>query len=137
MVAVPQIYPWAWLLLASGIVMRAAQWLERPALEWRRWVLLSLPALLGLALVVAGFVRGGDWLKQMREAGRPLPPADSPNVLLIVLDTVRADCLSLYDYRRATSPTLKRLAERGIRFDSARATAPWTLASHASMFTGC
>jgi len=137
MVAVPQIYPWAWLLLALGIAMRVAPWLERPALGWQRWVMLSFPALLGLALVVAGFVRGGDWLKEMREAGRPLPPADSPNVLLIVLDTVRADCLSLYGYPRATTPILKRLAERGVRFDSARATAPWTLASHASMFTGC
>ena len=56
-----------------------------------------------------------------------MPPADSPNVLLIVLDTVRADRLSLYGYLRDTTPILKRLAERGIRFDQARATAPWTL----------
>ena len=67
---------------------------------------------------------------------RPLPSGDPPNVLLIVLDTVRADRLSLYGYRRPTSPTLERLAKRGIRFDEARATAPWTLPSHASMFTG-
>ena len=79
---------------------------------------------------------GGDRVKEWREAVRPFPPADSPNVLLIVLDTVRADHLSLYGYRRATSPTLARLAKRGIRFDEARATAPWTLPSHASMFTG-
>jgi arylsulfatase A-like enzyme len=55
---------------------------------------------------------------------------------LIVLDTVRADRLSLYGYPRPTSRTLERLAKRGIRFDEARATAPWTLASHATMFTG-
>ena len=80
---------------------------------------------------------GGDRLKeQWRERGRPLPPAGSPNVLLIVLDTVRADHLSLYGYHRPTSPALERLAKRGIRFDEARATAPWTLASHASLFTG-
>ena len=83
-----------------------------------------------------GSVFGGDWLKQRREAGRPLPPANSPNVLLIVLDTVRADRLSLYGYQRRTTPTLERLAKRGIRFDAARATAPWTLPSHASLFTG-
>ena len=53
-----------------------------------------------------------------------------------MLDTVRADHLSLYGYERRTSPTLERLAKRGIRFDQARATAPWTLPSHASMFTG-
>ncbi len=57
-------------------------------------------------------------------------------MLLIVLDTVRADRLSLYGYRRPTSPALERLAQRGIRFDEARATAPWTLPSHASLFTG-
>ena len=105
-------------------------------MRWRRWLKLSFPCLLALVLVVAGLVFGGDWLKEWREARRPLPPADSPNVLLIVLDTVRADHLSLYGYQRATTPTLERLAKRAIRFDEARATAPWTLASHASMFTG-
>ena len=79
---------------------------------------------------------GRDWLKERREASRPLPSGDPPNVLLIVLDTVRADRLSLYGYRRPTSPTLERLARRGVRFDEARATAPWTLPSHASLFTG-
>ena len=73
--------------------------------------------------------------KSASRAGR-LPPAGSPNVLFIVLDTVRADHLSLYGYPRSTTPTLKRLAENGIRFDRARATAPWTLPSHASFFTG-
>jgi arylsulfatase A-like enzyme len=136
MVAGPQIYASAWLVLASGIAMRVAPWLERPARAWRRWMLLSFPVMVGCVAVVAGFVFGGDRLEEMREAGRPLPPADAPNVLLVVLDTVRADRLSLYGYPRATSPNLKRLAERGIRFDEARATAPWTLPSHASMFTG-
>ena len=53
-----------------------------------------------------------------------------------MLDTVRADRLSLYGYQRPTTPALERLAKRGIRFDAARATAPWTLMSHASFFTG-
>jgi arylsulfatase A-like enzyme len=133
LVAGPQIYPWAWLLLACGIALRLVPWLERSA---RRWVTVSFPALLGSVLVVAGLVCGGDWLKQRRETSRPLPPAHSPNVLLVVLDTVRADHLSLYRYPRATSRALEQLAERGIRFDEARATAPWTLPSHASLLTG-
>ncbi len=136
MAGIPQVYSWAWLLLATGFAMRIAPWLERTVVRWRRWAMLSLPALLGLVVVVAGFVYGGDRLKLMREARRSLPAAASPNVLLIVLDTVRADRLSLYGYPRATTPVLKKLAERGIRFDEARATAPWTLPSHASMFTG-
>ncbi len=92
--------------------------------------------LVGLVLILAASIHVGDWLKQRREASRALPRSDAPNVLLIVLDTVRQDRLSLYGYRRPTTPTLERLAGRGIRFDDARATAPWTLASHASFFTG-
>lgn len=67
---------------------------------------------------------------------RPVPLPGSPNVLFVVLDTVRADRLSLYGYRRSTSPALERLARHGVRFDNARAPAPWTLASHASFFSG-
>jgi arylsulfatase A-like enzyme len=136
LVASPQIYTAAWLLLALGIAARLAPRLERPGTWWRRGLIASFPALLGLVGVLAGLVLGRDRLEQWREAGRPLPPADAPNVLVIVLDTVRADHLSLYGYSRPTSPTLERLAERGIRFDEARATAPWTLPSHASLFTG-
>jgi len=136
MVAGPQIHQGACLLLALGIASCLVPRLERPETRLRRWLLLSLPILLGSVLVVAGFVFGGDRLKEWREAARPLPPAEAPNVLFIVLDTVRADHLSLYGYQRATSPSLVRLANRGIRFEEARATAPWTLPSHASMFTG-
>ncbi len=92
--------------------------------------------MVGLVALLAGYVVAVDRFKQNREADRPLPPANSPNVLLIVLDTVRADRLSLYGRERPTTPVLERLASRGIRFDEARATAPWTLPSHASMFTG-
>jgi len=59
-----------------------------------------------------------------------------PNVLLIVLDTVRAKSLGLYGYGRPTTPRLERLARYGTVFKSAFSTAPWTLASHATMFTG-
>ena len=60
----------------------------------------------------------------------------SPNVLFLVLDTVRAKSLSLYGYGRETSPRLDRLARSGVTFAQARSTAPWTLPSHAGMFTG-
>jgi arylsulfatase A-like enzyme len=136
LVAGPRIYPWAWFIVASGIAMRLVPLLERAEIGWRRGMLLTFPGLLGAVLVVAGVLFGGDWLKQRREAARPLPPAGAPNVLLIVLDTVRADRMSLYGYQRSTTPALERLAQRGIRFAEARATAPWTLASHASMFSG-
>ena len=138
MVAIPQVYPWAWMILASAIAMRLAPVLERWGPRWRRWPRSTIPSLLALSsvAVVAGLVVGTDWYKQWRESARPFPPGDPPNVLLIVLDTVRADHLNLYGYPRDTSRTLNRLAKRGITFTEARSTAPWTLASHASLFTG-
>jgi arylsulfatase A-like enzyme len=135
-VAVPRIYPAAWAILALGIASLMAQVLEKHTTGMRRRLVRSFPFLLGTVLVLAMVVFGGDWLKERRQAGRPLPPPDSPNVLLVVLDTVRADRLSVYGYERPTTPVLERLARRGIRFDEARATAPWTLPSHASFFTG-
>jgi hypothetical protein len=126
----------AWFLVALGVAFRVAPILERHPAGARRWLVRSVPILLGLALLPAGWIAGVDGIKQWSEAGRPWPPAGAPNVLLIVLDTVRADHLSAYGYPRGTTPTLERLAARGIRFDEARAPAPWTLASHASFFTG-
>jgi arylsulfatase A-like enzyme len=63
-------------------------------------------------------------------------PQPRPNVVLIVMDTTRADHLSLYGYDRDTTPYLASLAEEAIRFDHAYATSPWTVSSHASLFTG-
>jgi len=136
MVAGPQIYVEAWIILALGIAVRLVPWLERHPIGLRRWLLWSFPGLVGLVMIMAGSVVAGDWLKERRAASRPLPAADSPNVLFIVLDTVRADHLSLYGYGRTTTPKLEQLAKLGIRFENVRATAPWTLPSHASMFTG-
>jgi len=58
------------------------------------------------------------------------------NVLLISLDTLRPDHLSCYGHARETSPTIDALAARGVRFADASSAAPWTLPSHATMFTG-
>ena len=60
-----------------------------------------------------------------------------PNVVLISLDTVRADHLSLYGYKRPTTPHLEAWARRWATvFETAVASAPWTLPSHVSMFSG-
>lgn len=65
------------------------------------------------------------------------PPAERPaNVLLITLDTVRADRIGAYGHREATTPAMDRLAAEGIRFERATAPTPTTLPSHASIFTG-
>ena len=59
-----------------------------------------------------------------------------PNVLLITLDTTRADRLGCYGYAAAATPHLDRLAADGVRFAQAISPAPLTLPAHASLFTG-
>ncbi len=60
----------------------------------------------------------------------------SPNVVLIVIDTCRADRLSCYGYSKKTTPNIDALAREGILYERAYATDFWTLPSHASLFTG-
>jgi len=121
-------------------VLGIATWLvpvlQRHAAGFRRCVGLSFPVLAGLIPLLAASVWTGDRLEEWREEARPLPAPGSPNMLLIVLDTVAADHLSLHGYSRPTCPTLEGLAQRGVRFDRAQATSSWTLPSHASFFTG-
>ncbi len=57
------------------------------------------------------------------------------NVILVSIDTLRADHLSSFGYRRDTSVNLGRLAAEGTKFVHAQSQAPWTLPSHATMFT--
>ena len=64
------------------------------------------------------------------------PVSDQPMVVLVSIDTLRADHLSSYGYERKTSPFLDTLAESGTRFEFARSASPWTLPAHATMLTG-
>ena len=99
----------------------------------RRTVPLLGGALLTIILATIG---GRAWSEHRALAALPPAPPNARNVLLIVWDTVRASNLSLHGYARQTTPNLERLAGRGVRFDLAFSTAPWTLPSHASLFTG-
>lgn len=58
------------------------------------------------------------------------------NILIITIDTLRADHISSYGYHLVTSPNLDRLAQKGIRFDQAYTTIPLTGPAHTSLFTG-
>lgn len=59
-----------------------------------------------------------------------------PNIIFLVLDTLRAERMSLYGYEKDTTPVLGELSTESTVFDWGIATAPWTIPSHASMFTG-
>jgi arylsulfatase A-like enzyme len=62
-------------------------------------------------------------------------PSPRPNLLLISIDTLRADHVSCYGYPKTTTPTIDRVAKEGHRFTRAYAPMPSTLPSHASLFT--
>jgi arylsulfatase A-like enzyme len=131
------LYPVACVILAGGLAASTSRLVRDHGPRFRRLVRRSLPASLGLVALLT-VVQGGRILLAEPRALASLPAAapGAPNVLLIVLDTVRADHLSPYGYGRDTTPHLARLAREGIRFEQARAAAPWTLPSHATMFTG-
>jgi len=65
-----------------------------------------------------------------------LSSGQSPNIVLIVMDTVRQDHLSSYGYKRETSPRLSELAEQSRTFYNAYSTSSWTSSAHASLFSG-
>jgi len=67
---------------------------------------------------------------------RRQPRPARPHVVLISIDTLRADHMSLYGYRRETTPFLDQFAKHAFVFERAFSTAPWTAPAHASMFTG-
>jgi arylsulfatase A-like enzyme len=131
------LHPLACVALACGVAARGVPWVEA---RWRRsqglvargfWPLCGV-----LGLLVAVEYPRVKRAEAHALAALPRPRPGLPNVLLIVMDTVRADHLSTFGLPRPTSPFLTRLAGRGVKFNHARSTAPWTLPSHASLFTG-
>jgi arylsulfatase A-like enzyme len=63
-------------------------------------------------------------------------PARDPRIVLVSIDTLRADHLGCYGYGRPTSPALDALAAGGVLFQDVTSPSPWTLPAHASLLTG-
>ena len=97
----------------------------------------GLRACAGLVVVVAvWWVCWGVSPPRRSTAPAPAPADGRPNVLLIVLDTVRADYLSCYGHKSPTTPHLDALADRGVLFENCITPGGWTAPAHASLFTG-
>jgi arylsulfatase A-like enzyme len=81
---------------------------------------------------------GWSELRIVRERHRERQPSDrkAPNVLILLVDTLRADVLGCYGAAPSPSPALDALARRGLVFDQVIAQSSWTLPSVASIFTG-
>ncbi len=133
----PPLHWAAAVMIALGVGLRAARLARPRERSLRALVQVSAWPLLGLIVLAGGGRRGLEWWEERRaRAALPGSAAGRPSVLLLVLDTVRAINLSLYGYHRPTTPALAEFARQGVRFDRAIATSPWTLPSHASLFTG-
>ncbi len=134
LLAIRALHPAAAVALALGVGFRLGRWMVRPTAGWRRLsyvgagiVILAMPACL--------FARWNAVVRTpVLSPSRPV--AGSPNLLWIVVDTLRADHMSLYGYDRPTTPEIQAWAKEGITFETARSAAPWTLPSHVTMFTG-
>jgi arylsulfatase A-like enzyme len=124
------------LLIATGVAVQTVRIVNAHPVGFFRLVRRTLPIMVVLVLVsaaVLAFRRTSTERKAV--AGLPAAPS-TPNVLLLILDTVRAFNLSAYGYHRPTTPNLARRAENGVRFERAFVTSGWTLPSHSGIFTG-
>lgn len=125
------------LILSFGVAVQTARSLRRRESGALRFFRRSVKYLIAIVVFLAAL--GGIW-DGWRESSMvaKLPPSrtGAPNLLLITLDTLRADHLSSYGYERHTSPNIERLAQGGALFESAFSPSSWTLPAHASMFTG-
>jgi len=79
---------------------------------------------------------GGLVLERRSDRPRTRASSSEPNIVLVVMDTLRADRTSAYGYARRTTPALESLAARGTVFESAFSTSSWTWPSTASILTG-
>jgi arylsulfatase A-like enzyme len=104
----------------------------------RRRIAVSFVGVLWMVLV---FRVGPAHKRKVHDPGLGTPAyataeAAHPDILLLVVDTLRADHLGAYGDRRSLSPHIDRLAGDGITFERCYSTSPWTLPSMASLLTG-
>jgi len=129
-----------WLIVvgvASVVARSASRWPGLASVRTLRWMGAVTGA---MALLIAVGVTITERRARLGSGPESIPPSSTagahPNVLLVILDTVRAIDLSLYGYRLPTTPFLERLSGESVVFEQAYAPAPWTLPTHATIFTG-
>lgn len=131
----PQLIAWAALMLAAGVGVQGGRLTKGASLD-RLARKTLVPLGIAVAVVATGMLYVPRWREGRTIAALPEPTSQAPNVLLLILDTVRAQSLSLYGGSNPTTPRLDGFARSAVVFDWAMSTAPWTVPSHASMLTG-
>lgn len=132
-----RLYRVARIIFAIGAGVASARWFnahKRPAL---RFFAKSLTVVLFLYVLALARIKGiPRWQEESATGQLPAASSGAPNVLLVVIDTLRADHVSSYGYSRPTTPNLDRLAKEGTLFENAIAPSSWSLPSHVSFVTG-
>jgi arylsulfatase A-like enzyme len=109
----------------------------RPRISGSKWALATLAVLVVMTLSSAALASShGRTAQAAPPQAAASGRAGKPNVVLIVMDTVRADHMSVYGYGLDTTPNLKALAQDAAVYTRAQSAADITLTSHASLFTG-
>jgi hypothetical protein len=122
--------PMALLLIVNAFFVF---WLRPGVL---RRVLRFVPVAAVVVFAAVTVVRFASYGSSEVAARSQRPGPSGPNIVLIVLDTVRADHLQRYGYSRDTMPLLEKWAANALVFERAVASSGWTSPSHASMFCG-
>ena len=130
------LYPIAALAFAIGLASKIAPWLARRERSFRRVVWFGLPLSAAITMGLGALSYHRVVLAERRAiASLPAAPEKAPNVLLIVLDTVRRRPLEHLRILKGDHSQPVAVGRAGCS-SKRRATAPWTFPSHASMFTG-
>ncbi len=125
--------------IAAGVVVVVLLWLllRWPVSRLKWFGTLSKVVAVGLSGVALLAVLAGGAAGIF--AGQPEPPpapqGDKPNILLISIDSLRADHLHSYGYERETSPHIDALAKEGVLFRYTVSPTSWTLPAHVTMLT--
>jgi len=124
------------LAMRVGVILAGSGAFIAGRLVSLRTLHVLLVGAFAISLVGVGVYAINPSMRKAGVAAKPTAPIAEPNIILITLDTVRADHLSLYGYPRRTTPRLDKWARSGVVYDNAIAPTCWTLPSHASIFTG-
>lgn len=118
-------------LVTFGLFMGGRRLWDRHA----KRILVGIPVTIA-ALLTLPILNYNATIQKQLDVDLPDAPDGAPDVLMIVMDTVRAQSTSLHGYERKTTPILEELAAEGVVFLDANAPSTWSLPAHASLFTG-
>ena len=115
LLSIGRLYHWSSLLFAAGVAFAFTRRIAKRELQvialWRKTVLWVVAA----SLLAFAIVEGGIRLRESRDLAKlPSASPNAPNIVVIVIDTLRADHLSAYGYARPTSPAIDRMARKGL-----------------------